>query len=332
MQNETPRLRHIALLGVATAAGASVRGAGMGPEALRVAGLAEALIDLGHFVTDHGDLRRPHPGPDAEPASWRLPEERQANVLDLSARASNRAVEILDDGHFPIFLGGDHSISMGTVSGVARHCAGIGKPVFVLWVDAHGDYNTPVTSPTGNLHGMSLALLCGEPEFDEPPFTGSWRGTVDPKNVAIFGARSIDREERRLLEARVVHVADMRKIDELGAVATMRTIIERVRKAGGHLHVSLDVDAMDPSIAPGVGTTVPGGLTYREAHLAMEMVHDSGLVGSLDIVELNPFLDEAGKSALLLVDLVASLFGRSIMSPPGEGPMAFVTEDETDGD
>ena len=322
----------ISLLGVATAAGASVRGAGMGPEALRVAGLAETLIDLGHFVADHGDLRRPHPSPDAEPASWRLPEERQANVLDLSARASDRAVEMLDDGHFPIFLGGDHSISMGTVSGVARHCAGIGRPIFVLWVDAHGDYNTPVTSPTGNLHGMSLALLCGEPEFDEPPFTGSWRGKVDPKNVAIFGARSIDREERRLLEARGVHVADMRKIDELGAVATMRTIIERVRKAGGHLHVSLDVDAMDPSIAPGVGTTVPGGLTYREAHLAMEMLHDSGLVGSLDIVELNPFLDEAGKSALLLVDLVASLFGRSIMSPPGEGPMAFVTENETDGD
>ena len=324
--------RRIALLGVATAAGASVRGAGMGPEALRVAGIAEALIDLGHFVTDHGDLRRPHPAPDAEPASWRLPEERQANVLDLSARASDQAVEMLGEGHFPIFLGGDHSISMGTVSGVARHCAASGKPIFVLWVDAHGDYNTPVTSPTGNLHGMSLALLCGEPEFDEPPFTGPWRGRVDPKNVAIFGARSIDREERRLLELRGVHVADMRKIDELGAVATMRAIIERVRKANGHLHVSLDVDAMDPAIAPGVGTTVPGGLTYREAHLAMEMLHDSGLVGSLDIVELNPFLDEAGKSALLLVDLVASLFGRSIMSPPGEGPMAFVTEDEADGD
>ncbi|MEO8685322.1 MAG: arginase [Devosia sp.] len=330
--NEAQHTRRIALLGVATAAGASVRGAGMGPEALRVAGLAEALIDLGHFVADHGDLRRPHPAPDAEPASWRLPEERQANVLDLSARASDRAVEMLAEGHFPIFLGGDHSISMGTVSGVARHCAASGKPIFVLWVDAHGDYNTPVTSPTGNLHGMSLALLCGEPEFDEPPFTGPWRGQVDPKNVAIFGARSIDREERRLLELRGVHVADMRKIDELGAVATMRAIVERVRKANGHLHVSLDVDAMDPAIAPGVGTTVPGGLTYREAHLAMEMLHDSGLVGSLDIVELNPFLDEAGKSALLLVDLVASLFGRSIMSPPGEGPMAFVTEDETDGD
>ncbi len=160
---------------------------------------------------------------------------------------------------------------MGTVSGVARHCAAMGKPIFVLWIDAHGDYNTPVTSPTGNLHGMSLALLCNEPEFDGP-FACDWRGSVDPRNVAIFGARSIDREERRLLEARGVLVVDMRKIDELGAVATMRTIIERVRKANGHLHVSLDVDAMDPSIAPGVGTTVPGGLTYREAHLAMEML------------------------------------------------------------
>jgi arginase len=327
MNDKVKRERKIALLGVATAAGAPIRGAGMGPEALRVAGLAEALLDLGHSVTDHGDLRRPHPAPDAEPASWRLPEERQANVLDLAARASDRAVELLADGQFPIFLGGDHSIAMGTVSGVARHCATVGKPIFVLWIDAHGDYNTPVTSPTGNLHGMSLALLCNEPEFDGP-FAGPWRGTVDPRNVAIFGARSIDREERHLLEARGVLTIDMRKIDELGAVATMRTIIERVRKANGHLHVSLDVDAMDPSIAPGVGTTVAGGLTYREAHLAMEMLHDCGLVGSLDIVELNPFLDEAGKSALLLVDLVASLFGRSVMSPQGEGPMAFATEDE----
>lgn len=303
----------------------------MGPEALRVAGMAEMLIDLGHTVIDHGDLRRHHPSPDTNPGSWRLPEERQADVLDLAARASTAGQRFLAEGHFPVFMGGDHSISMGTLSGVARHCAGIGKPLFVLWVDAHGDYNTPITSPTGNLHGMSLALLCGEPEFTGP-FEGDWRGTVDPKNVAIFGARSIDREERRLLESRGVNVVDMRKIDELGAVVPMRAIIDRVKKAGGHLHVSLDVDAMDPSIAPGVGTTVPGGLTFREAHLAMEMLFDSGTVGSLDVVELNPFLDQAGKSANLLVDLVASLFGRQIMSPTGDGPMAFLDEDASADD
>lgn len=318
--------RRIDLLGVATASGASVRGAGMGPEALRVAGLAEALLELGHDVADHGDLRRPTPPIDAAPSSQRLPEARRADVLDLAARASDDGLAILEAGNFPVFLGGDHSIAMGTVSAVARHCVTNGKPVYVLWIDAHADYNTPETSPSGNLHGMPLALLCGEPEFDDS-YRGAWLGRIDPKNVTVIGARSIDRDERRLLAARGVEVLDMRKIDELGVVALMRTVIARVRAAGGHLHVSLDVDAMDPDIAPGGGTLVPGGLSYREAHLIMEMLHDSGVVGSLDVVELNPFLDHGGKSATLLVDLVASLFGRQIMGEE-PGPVAFVTEDE----
>lgn len=305
--------RRIDLIGIATAAGASVRGCGMGPEALRVAGLAEALLDLEHQVVDHGDLRRPHPPLGASPASQRLPDERRTDVLDLAARISNQGLTILQDGHFPIFLGGDHSIAMGTLSAVARHCAASGKPVFVLWVDAHADFNTPATSPTGNLHGMPLALLCGEPGFGEE-FTGPWLGRIDPKHVTIIGARSVDRDERKLLNARGVEVLDMRKIDEMGVVALMRTLLARVKGAGGHLHVSLDLDAMDPAIAPGGGTLVPGGLSYREAHLIMEMLHDSGLVGSLDVVELNPFLDHGGASATLLVDLVASLFGRTIMA------------------
>ena len=315
--------KRIELLGIATAAGASVRGAGMGPEALRVAGLAEALLDLEHQVIDHGDLRRPAPPPDASPASQRLPEERRKDVLDLAQRASDRGLELLAGGGFPVFLGGDHSIAMGTVSAVARHCANESKPLFVLWIDAHADFNTPETSPTGNLHGMPLALLCGEPGFDQE-FLGPWLGQVDPRQVSIIGARSVDRDERRLLHSRGVEVIDMRKIDELGVVALMRGVIERVKQAGGHLHVSLDVDAMDPSIAPGGGTLVPGGLSYREAHLIMEMLHDSGVVGSLDVVELNPFLDYGGKSATLLVDLVASLFGRAIMGEE-PGPMEFVT-------
>ena len=317
--------RRIDLLGIATAAGASVRGAGMGPEALRVAGLTEALLDLEHSVVDHGDLRRPHPALGTSPASARLPEERRNDVLDLAARTSDLGLEILQDGHFPLFIGGDHSIAIGTVSAVARHCATENRPVFVLWIDAHADYNTPLTSPTGNLHGMPLALLCGEPEFDDS-FRGSWLGRIDPRNVTIIGARSIDRDERRLLQSRGVEVIDMRKIDEMGVVALMRGVLERVRKAGGHLHVSLDVDAMDPSIAPGGGTLVPGGLSYREAHLIMEMLHDGAVVGSLDVVELNPFLDHGGKSATLLVDLVASLFGRAIMGEE-PGPMEFATEE-----
>lgn len=319
--------RRIDLLGIATAAGASVRGAGMGPEALRVAGLAEALMELDHQVVDHGDFRRPHPSLGTSPAGGRLPEERRADVLDLAARTSEAGLTVLRDGHFPLFLGGDHSIAMGTLSAVSRHCAETGKPVFVLWIDAHADFNTPATSPTGNLHGMPLALLCGEPGFDDF-YDGPWLGRIDPRNVSIVGARSVDRDERKLLNARGVEVLDMRRIDETGVVALMRGVIERVRKAGGHLHVSLDVDAMDPSIAPGGGTLVPGGLSYREAHLIMEMLHDSGVVGSLDVVELNPFLDHGGKSATLLVDLVASLFGRAIMGEEA-GPVEFITAEES---
>ncbi|HEV7345187.1 MAG TPA: arginase [Devosia sp.] len=317
--------RRIDLIGVATAAGASVRGCGMGPEALRVAGLVEALTELKHAVVDHGDLRRPHPPMGTSPASWRSVDDRRTDVLELAARISDQGLQILQEGHFPVFLGGDHSIAMGTVSAVARHCRDSGKPLFVLWIDAHADFNTPQTSTTGNLHGMPLALLCGEPGFDAS-FEGPWLGRIEASQVTIIGARSVDRDERKLLNARGVEVLDMRKIDEMGVVALMRTMLARVKAAGGHLHVSLDVDAMDPAIAPGGGTLVPGGLSYREAHLIMEMLHDSGLLGSLDVVELNPFLDHGGASATLLVDLVASLFGRAIMGEEA-GPVEFVSDD-----
>lgn len=318
------RPKRIDILGIATASGASVRGCGMGPEALRVAGLVEALVDLDHATADHGDLRRVHPEISINPAGARLPEERKADVLDLAARVSDAGLAILKNGNFPVFVGGDHSIAIGTVSAVARHCTPLGRPVHVLWVDAHADYNTPATSPTGNLHGMPLALLCGEPEFDES-FRGDWLGRIDPRNVTIFGARSVDRDERKLVQARGVDVVDMRKLDQLGVVAAMEKVIDKAKDAGAHLHVSFDVDSIDPAIAPGGGTLVPGGLTYREAHLVMEMLHDSGVVGSLDVVELNPFLDHGGKTATLMVDLVASLFGRSIMGEE-PGPVEFQTE------
>ena len=298
-------ISRIDLHGLATDAGAAARGSSMGPEALRIAGLTEALEALGHKVADKGDFRPDESGP--------KPERRRAEILAVAAEASRRGYDTLSSGGFPLFLGGDHSISMGSVSGVAKWCAEHDTPLFVLWFDAHGDFNTPAISPSGNLHGMALALLCGEDEFDDA-FGGSWRGEVDPANVTLFGTRSIDPGERGLLEERGVEVIDMRMIDEQGATVPMRRLIERVHDAGGHLHLSLDIDAMDPSLGPGVGTTVAGGLTYREAHLVMEMLHDAGIVGSLDIVELNPFLDHAGRSAYLLVDLAASLFGRKIMS------------------
>lgn len=299
----------IDVYGIPSDAGASCRGCAMGPEALRVAGFADTIGALGYQLRDHGDItwsERPAGTP------WRLSSERKAEVIALATQSSDRALTSLGAGHMPVFIGGDHSLSMGTISGVARHCASIGKPLFVLWVDAHGDFNTPATSETGNIHGMPLALLCGEPDFG-PELDGAWRGKVDPRNVTIFGARSIDRPERQLLEARGVDVIDMRRIDEMGVVALMREVLERVTAAGGHLHVSFDVDVVDPSIAPGAGTPVAGGLTFREAHLVMEMIHDSGAMGSLDIVELNPYLDHAGMSARLLVDLAASAFGRQIM-------------------
>lgn len=301
----TAPIARIDLHGLATDAGAAERGAVMGPEALRIAGLADSLRDLGHTVEDRGDFR-------VAPA-LRNAEKRRAEILAVAAQASARGFDTLKSGGFPVFLGGDHSISMGSVSGVARWCAEQDRQLFVLWFDAHGDFNTPGISPSGNLHGMALALLCGEPEFDDA-FGGAWRAEIEPSNVTLFGTRSIDAGERALLEARGIEVIDMRVIDEQGATLPIRRLIERVTAVGGHLHLSLDVDAMDPSIAPGVGTTVPGGLTYREAHLVMELLHDAGIVGSLDIVELNPFLDHAGKSAKLLADLTGSLFGRRIMS------------------
>ena len=297
----------VSLIGIPTDAGASKRGAVMGPAALRVAELGEKLIDLGFIVEDKGDL--------APATGARSGANAAEQILALARRAAAAGEQSLRQGARPIFLGGDHSISIGSVAGIARYCRDRSRDLFVLWIDAHGDFNTPRTSETGNIHGMSLALLCGEPEF-AAQCDPHWFAPVDPHNVTVFGARSLDREERELIVSRGVEVVDMRTIDEFGVAPLLRRLIERVASVNGHLHVSLDVDAMDPAIAPGVGTCVPGGFTFREAHLIMEMLHDSGLVGSLDIVELNPFLDQAGKSAELLVDLTASLFGRRIIERP----------------
>lgn len=311
MTSETnPRgQRRIALVGAPIEVGTSEPGALMGPAALRTAGLVRVLCDLGHAVTDHGDVVPPCP--------------EGARGLDAVAawtRALSSAVEdALDGDALPLTVGGDHSLSLGSVDGVMRHCARRGRPVFVLWLDAHADFNTLETSPSGNVHGMPLAALCGEPGFP-PLFAEPAPPPLTPTDVHLFGLRSIDAGERALVTARRVGVTDMRTIDEFGVVAPLRRVLERVAARDAHLHVSFDIDFLDPSIAPAVGTTVPGGATFREAHLIMEMLHDSGLVRSLDIVELNPFLDERGRSARVLVELAASLFGRRILdrpTPPG---------------
>jgi arginase len=303
------RRQAIAVLGAPVEAGAGVRGAAMGPAMLRTAGIVEMLRDLGHDVEDRGDLAPPPP-----PADALAPEGKTHRFADVAAWARLLAREtyaVARSGRTPIVLGGDHSIAMGSIGGVARHAAEVERELFVLWLDAHSDFNTPLTSPSGNMHGMSLAMLCQEPGL-EGVFGNEPHGFVDPARLHLFGIRSIDTGERRLLQNRGVDVVDMRRLDEDGFAVSIRRIIEEVKDRNGLLHVSLDVDFLDPAIAPGVGTAVPGGATSREAHLVMELLYESGLSPSLDLVELNPFLDERGKSALLLVDLTASLFGRYV--------------------
>ncbi len=312
---ETPGAppRAVALIGAPVQAGTHQAGCLMGPAALRTAGIASVLEELGCRVMDHGDVAPVPPGPRPAASVPRL--RNLAEVAAWTRALGDRVHDVLEAGQLPIVLGGDHSLSMGSVHGAARHCSTAGRDLFVLWLDAHADFNTPDTSPSGNMHGMPLAALCGEPGLDGV-FGGAPGPGISPGRVHLFGIRSVDRGERALLRTRGVDVVDMRHIDEWGVAVPLRRILERVAAARGFLHVSLDVDFLDPSLAPGVGTTVPGGATYREAHLIMEMIHDSGLLGSLDLVELNPFLDDRGRSALMLVDLVSSLFGRRVMDRP----------------
>jgi arginase len=301
--------KRVALLGVPVDLGASQRGTLMGPAALRTAGLVPMLQSLGLAVEDHGDVAVSGVPDldDAPPANARQYREIQRWIRAVSAAAYRLA----GSGAIPLFLGGDHTLSMGSVNGVARYWRERGRELFLLWLDAHADYNTPVTTVTGNMHGMSAAFLCGEPGLDgllgdEP------RMSLDPQRLDLFGVRAIDSLERQLVRQRRIGIADMRRIDEFGVGVLMRDVIERVRARDGVLHVSFDVDFLDPDLAPGVGTTVPGGATYREAHLVMELLHDSGLLVAADVVELNPFLDERGRTARTAVELVASLFGQQI--------------------
>jgi arginase len=213
----------------------------------------------------------------------------------------------------PILLGGDHSLALGSVAGVAAHAETVGRPLFLLWLDAHSDFHTPMTTTSGNLHGTPVAYIAGRSGFAEfPPFPAP----LPADRICLYGIRSVDPAEHAALLQHDIAIKDMRVLDELGIVAPLRAFLGRVRAANGLLHVSLDVDFLDPSIAPAVGTTVPGGTTFREAHLVMELLHESGLVTSLDLVELNPFLDERGRTARLIVDLVASLMGRKVFDRP----------------
>ncbi|MER8376120.1 arginase [Mesorhizobium sp. M1396] len=298
------------IVGAPVQDGAGRMGCEMGPSALRTAGLVEMLSGLGHAVEDMGAVQ-------AIPVRHVIHGNLALKALpEISAwtYAIAEAAYAASDDAMPIFLGGDHSISAGTVSGLARRAAQTGRPLFVLWLDAHPDFHTLDTTASGNLHGVPLAYASGQPGFSG--YFPDLPAAVDPKRICTMGLRSVDPAERSALNQAGVTVHDMRAIDEHGIAPLLRAFLARVSAEGGLLHVSLDVDFLDPSIAPAVGTTVPGGATFREAHLVMEMLSDSGLVTSLDLVELNPFLDERGRTATLMVDLTASLMGRRIMDRP----------------
>jgi arginase len=302
-----PMKRQISLIGAPTDIGAGARGASMGPEALRVAGIQGTLESHGLEVADRGNLAGP-----ANP--WLPPEAGYRHLPEVVAW--NRAVHDavygeLQLGRLPILLGGDHCLGIGSIAAVARHCREVGKKLRVLWLDAHADFNTSELTPSGNIHGMPVACLCGlgPRELIE---IGGTVPAIQPKMVRQIGIRSVDPGERRLVHQAGLEVFDMRYIDEMGMRQTMELALATL-DANTHLHVSFDVDFLEPDIAPGVGTTVPGGPTYREAQLCMEMIADSGRLASLDVMELNPAFDVRNKTALLAVDLIESLFGKSTL-------------------
>jgi arginase len=299
--------RQISLIGAPTDIGAGARGASMGPEALRVANIQPTLEGHGLEVVDRGNLAGP-----ANP--WLPPDGGYRHLAEVVAW--NRAVHDamyaeLQLGRLPILLGGDHCLGIGSISAVARHCREAGKKLRVLWLDAHADFNTSQLTPSGNIHGMPVACLCGLGPRELVEIGGTVPA-IHPKMVRQIGIRSVDPGEKRLVHEAGLEVFDMRYIDEMGMRQTMELALATL-DSHTHLHVSFDVDFLDPDIAPGVGTTVPGGPTYREAQLCMEMIADSGRLASLDVMELNPALDVRNKTALLAVDLIESLFGKSTL-------------------
>ncbi|WP_317054834.1 arginase [Roseovarius rhodophyticola] len=297
------------LVGAPVDSGKKRAGCLMGPDAYRVAGLTTALEDLDLDVQDWGNVA-------AEPADVpaSLPQHifEPALTIGWTTALIDATERAMAEG-LPVFLGGDHSLSLGTVVGAANHAAKTGKPQFVLWLDAHTDFHTPQTTASGNMHGTPLGYASGREGFGGFPEV---RNPVPFGNICFLGLRSVDPDERLFLQDTDALCHDMRTIDEKGIARPLAAFLDDVARAGGALHVSLDVDFLDPTYAPAVGTTVPGGATIREAHLVMEMICDSGLMTSLDLVELNPHLDERGRTAQVMVDLAASALGRRVFDRP----------------
>lgn len=297
----------VSLIGAPTDIGAGHRGASMGPEALRVAGIGEALTERGIDVVDRGNLAGPmNPWKGPVDGYRHLAQVEEWNRLVMHAVAAELAQDRL-----PVLLGGDHCLAVGSITAVAQHCRERGKRLLVLWLDAHADYNTCQVTPSGNIHGMPVACLCGMGPRELTELGGS-APAISPDCVRQIGIRSVDIGEKKLVLEAGLDIYDMRYIDEIGMKRVMEEALADIDE-NTHVHVSFDVDFLDPSIAPGVGTTIPGGPTYREAQLCMEMIADRGSIGSLDIMEMNPAFDDHNRTAVLAVDLVESLFGKSTL-------------------
>ena len=304
MNHRTPP---VSIIGAPTDIGAGHRGARLGPEALRIAGIGEALAARGVDVIDRGNLDGPR-------NPWQPPVEGYRHLPEVVAwnrLVMDAVLAELHAGRMPILLGGDHCLGVGSITAVANHCRDTGKQLRVLWLDAHADFNTSQVTPSGNVHGMPVACLCGIGPRELTELGGS-APALRPDQIRQIGIRSVDEGEKRLVKQYGLDVYDMRYIDEVGMKRAMEEVLDGMDD-NTHLHVSFDVDFLDPSIAPGVGTTVPGGPNYREAQLVMEMIADSGRMASLDIMELNPVIDSHNATAELAVDLVESLFGKSTL-------------------
>ncbi len=298
--------RPAGIFGVPMDLGQDRRGVDMGPSAIRYARLQSALEELGYPVIDLGNAATPIP----EMVEKKGELRHLAAVRSVCEEVAGRAEAMISEGLFPIFLGGDHSISIGTVSGIARSSGRTG----VIWLDAHADFNVPETSPSGNIHGMPLSALTGRGHPDLVGIGGEG-ASVRTEDVVILGLRSVDVKERGLILETGIRVYTMKEIDAYGIARVVRRALEALSHLE-RVHLSFDLDVVDPDVAPGVGTPVRGGLSYREAHLVMELINEAGIVTSLDVVEVNPILDYSNETAELAVELVASLMGRQIIGIP----------------
>ena len=299
--------KYCTILGAPIGTGAGYIGCQLGPDTLRVAGLLKMLDQLGFTVEDHGNIILKN----VVDIPHSFSAKKLATAVAWTKKLQDAAYEVAKKDSFSIFLGGDHSVAFGTIPAMAKYANKQGRPLFVLWIDAHTDFHALDTSESGNIHGMPVAYITGDKSFNG--YFPVLPAKLDVDNLCIMGLRSVDPLERKRLSKAGITAYDMRKIDEMGVQAILQPFLDKISAANGILHVSLDVDGLDPEIAPAVGTTVEGGITFREAHLIMEMLYDSGLARSLDIVELNPLLDNQAKTSKLLIDLTASLLGRSVL-------------------